>query len=479
MISKNLKIILLGVMAIALTIYLPGDRSDSADIQYIFTQTSWEGGASTSTATHPTDQATWNQYYSPKPIFITTTADKKLTLSPDVNTLTDTSDTDFNKGTMSKVVVSGTDVDAVLQVTPSVADPFASTLGEWLTLAAQPRPGNFTAFCIGGNHEIYCLFASGDGREFGKFSPATGKWTILAPMPAPAAAGCAIAWDGEAIFALRGEGSKQCFKYTPGTDSWETFIPLSKGAEYGTAMVATGIISTKVGKLFVLLGGNNNDFVIFDPTIGTSGVWKGASSAPGTIEEGGRLAYPGTGNYIYAARGVQTSTIWRYNFSTDIWDPTTPDLPIPTESTMAREARMWGGSNMFYSGSGDYIYCAMPYECWNRSDIRNYQTFWRLGPLSGTQVWTRLADCPRYTEGKGFILYDPDGTGNEIDLLSGVNYTNPWHYNIAQNKWKELTQPCWKPCARGSDMYWVQMGAPFSMYDAGSRLETTDLALLV
>ena len=182
-------------MAIALTIYLPGDRSDSADIQYIFTQTSWEGGASTSTATHPTDQATWNQYYSPKPIFITTTADKKLTLSPDVNTLTDTSDTDFNKGTMSKVVVSGTDVDAVLQVTPSVADPFASTLGEWLTLAAQPRPGNFTVFCIGGNHEIYCLFASGDGREFGKFSPATGKWTILAPMPAPAAAGCAIAWD--------------------------------------------------------------------------------------------------------------------------------------------------------------------------------------------------------------------------------------------------------------------------------------------
>ena len=453
--GNKLKIIVLGLMVAALTICLPGDRSHSADIISEFNQTSWEGGDSTSTATHTSNQSGWNLFYSPKSPFITTTA-TKLTLSPDYNTLTDTTDIDFNQGTMSKVVVSGSGTDAMLQVTPSVADPFASTLGEWLTLAAQPRPGNFTAFCRGNNDEVYCLFAAGDGRQFGKFTPSTGRWTMLAPLPAPAAAGCAIAWDGEAIFALRGEGSKQCFKYTPGTDTWATFIPLAKGAEYGTAMCATGIISTKVGKLYVLLGGNNTDFVCFDPTIGESGVWISRSSAPGSIEEGGRLAYPGTGNYIYACRGVQTSTVWRYNKSNDTWDPTTPDLPIPAESTIGREGRMWAGSNMFWPGSGDYIYAAMPYECFNRSDIRNYQTFWRLGPLSGSAVWTRLADCPRYTNGYGFILYDPDGTGTEIQLLSGINYTNPWHYNIANNRWKELTQPYWIPCARGRDMYWVK-----------------------
>ncbi|MFA5351316.1 MAG: hypothetical protein WC357_08340, partial [Candidatus Omnitrophota bacterium] len=453
--GNKLKIILLSLMAVALAVCLPGDRSDSADIISEFNQTTWEGGATTNTATHTDNQSNWNEFYSPKATFITTSA-TKLTLSTDYSTITDTSDVDFNKGEMTKVVVEGTGDEAVLQVTPSVADPFASTLGEWLTLASQPRPDRFTAFARGNNDEVYCLFATGDGRQFGKFTPTTGRWTMLAPLPAPAAAGCAIAWDGEAIFALRGEGSKQCFKYTPGTDTWQVFTPLSKGAEYGAAMCATGVISTKVGKLYVLLGGSSSDFVCFDPVIGESGVWKGASSAPGTIEEGGRLAYPGTGNYIYASRGIQTSTIWRYNKSNDTWDPTTPDLPIPVESTIGREARMWAGSNMFWPGSGDYIYAAMPYECFNRSDIRNYQTFWRLGPLSGTAVWTRLADCPRYTNGYGFILYDPNGTGTEIQLLSAINYTNPWHYNISQDRWKELTQPLWNASSAGRNMYWVK-----------------------
>ncbi|MFA5370306.1 MAG: hypothetical protein WC300_06320, partial [Candidatus Omnitrophota bacterium] len=211
-----------------------------------------------------------------------------------------------------------------------------------------------------------------------------------------------------------------------------------------------------MGKLFVLLGGNTTDFLCFDPTIGTSGVWKGASSAPATVEAGGRLVYPGSGNYIYACRGQSTSTIWQYSISADAWDTTTPDLPVPTESTAGYEARMWSASNMFWPGTGDYIYAAMTYYCYNKSNITNYQTFWRLGPLSGTPAWERLADCPRYTDNKGFILYDPDGAGTEIQLLSGNNYTNPWHYNIAKNRWKELTQPLWNSSSSGRDIYWVK-----------------------
>jgi len=111
---------------------------------------------------------------------------------------------------------------------------------------------------------------------------------------------------------------------------------------------------------------------------------------------------------------------------------------------------------MFWPGTGDYIYAAMPGYCYNRANITNYQTFWRLGPLSGTPAWTRLADCPTYTNSYGFILYDPDGTGTEIQLLSGVNYTNPWHYNIAKDKWKELTQPILNSSSNGRSMYWMK-----------------------
>ncbi|MDD5501463.1 MAG: hypothetical protein PHH57_07300, partial [Candidatus Omnitrophica bacterium] len=451
----NYKYIGIFLAMIALSLCMPGDRSDSADALYTFTQSTWINGQSSDNAVHPTNQTGWDSYYSKDNFVTVNTEDGSLALAPDSSSVTDTTDVDFNKGEMEKVVVEGTGDDALLQVTPYVADPFASTLGEWLTLPSQPRPDKFTVFCRAGT-VIYCLFAAGDGKQFGKFIPATGKWVMLAPLPAPAAAGCCLAWDGEAIFALRGEGSKQVFKYTPSTDTWASFTSLSKGAEYGAALCATGIISTKVGKLYVLLGGGATDFLIFDPTIGTSGVWKGGSSAPSTVEAGGRLVYPGSGNYIYACRGVSTSTMWRYSISTDSWITTIASLPIPEESTAGYEARMWSASNMFWPGSGDYIYAAMPYNCFDRADIRNYQTFWRLGPLSGTPAWTRLADCPDYTDNKGFILYDPDGSGTEIQLLSGNNYTNPWHYNIAKNKWKELTQPIWNSSSYGKDIYWLK-----------------------
>ncbi|MDD5505389.1 MAG: DUF2341 domain-containing protein, partial [Candidatus Omnitrophica bacterium] len=455
--NKILRVVLICFIAAVICVGLAGDRSDSADALYTFIQTDWSDGISEENAVHPANQSSWSAYYSKDDFVTTTESEGNLVLAPDSATLSDTTDTDFNSGEMSKVVIEGSGADAVIQVTPYVADPFASTLGEWLTLPAQPRLGRFTVFCRAGT-DIYCLFASGDGRQFGKFTPATGKWIMLAPLPSPAAAGCAIAWDGEAVFALRGEGSKQVFKYMPGSDTWVSFTPLSKGAEYGAALCATGVISTKSGKLYAFMGGSSTDFFCFDPSIGESGVWMGRSTAPATVEEGGRLVFPGSGNYIYACRGVQTSSIWRYNISADTWDPNVQAMPIPAESTAGYEARMWSASNMFWSGSGDYIYAAMPYQCFNRSDIRNYQTFWRLGPLSGIPTWSRLADCPRYTENTGFILYDPTGAGQEIQLLSGINYTNPWHYNISKNKWKELTQPLWNSSSYGRSMHWIKNG---------------------
>jgi hypothetical protein len=427
----------------------------AAPSYYTFVQQDWQQGESVDSASHSLNQTGWSKYFS-RDTYIKTLDDTNVEMLPETYSVTDTSDTDFTAGEMDKVVISGTGDQAAVQVTPSVADPFASTLGEWLTLPAQPRPGRFTAFTKAGS-VIYCLFASGDGRQFGRWDIAAEKWTMLDPLPAPAAAGAALAWDGEAIFALRGEGSKQVFKYTPGTDTWETFMPLSSGAEYGASIVSVGgTLSSGTGYLYVTLGGAGTSFLYFDPNSGINGMWWGKASTPASVEQGGRLAYPGSGDYIYACRGSHTSSIWRYHIPSNSWDQTVPDMPIPEESTYGQTAEMWRASNMFYPGSGDYIYAAMPYDCFNRNDIRNYQTFWRLGPLSGTPAWERLADCPRYTNETGFILYDPDGTGQEIQLLSGNNYTNPWHYNIAKDQWKELTQPLWisSYCAR--EIYWLK-----------------------
>ena len=199
------RVTVIGLFAVAFCMMFAGENNHKVKAQQdTFIQNDWQGGASGDTASHPESQTGWNTYSS-KEEKITTIEEGTVKLFPETYIITDSTDEDFNKGEMSKVVISGTGADAVIQVTPSVADPFASSLGEWLTLPAQPRPGRFTTFVNAGD-VIYCLFASGDGRQFGRFDITSQKWVMLAPLPSPAAAGSSIAWDGEAVFALRGEG---------------------------------------------------------------------------------------------------------------------------------------------------------------------------------------------------------------------------------------------------------------------------------
>ena len=595
---RYLRYLLQIVIAALFCLFNSGDQL-AVEVSHPFVQTDWQDGVSATTASHPTDKTGWKKY-SAKDAYIATVQGANIALSPESFTITDTTDTDFVKGTVDKVVVVkpakvvGTDnkdykcikghtsntandkpitgtnwatywtdalttgqgetwvnntrylmpigppegdpvtgVDAELQVTSFVADPFAKILGEWLTLPSIPSPGNFTSYVEAGNF-IYVLFASGDGKQFGKFDVTTEKWTMLAPLPKPAAAGSAIAWDGEAIFAVRGEDSVETYKYTPGTNTWAAYKDLSSGANYGAAMVHVGgTIASGTGKLYILLGGVSRSFACSDPAV-LGGAWLNKADAPATVEHGGQLVYPGAGNYLYACRGQYTGTFWRYRINEtsqgahdgDTWFADVPALPDAAEDTNSgtNGGLMHLGSRLWCPGQeadgNYYAYVAMPYNVFNRDDVRNWQTFWRLPisdpPPEGWQ-WQRLADCPDYTDELSFIIYaskhivvGSDGNdyrcilshtaadankpisganwttywvsnsttgkgtvwaggesyspGQKIHLLSGKNLSKPWEYDVTSNKWREVTQNImWSNC-NNHDFCYVKNTAGYEDY---------------
>jgi hypothetical protein len=109
---------------------------------------------------------------------------------------------------------------------------------------------------------------------------------------------------------------------------------LSVGATWQTLPVAPAAFNDDtrgiaVGNtLFYLRGSNTNTFYRFNIDIGASGNWITASTAPATVNAGGALAYPGSGDYIYGTRGGITTSFWRYSISGDTWsDSAVADLP--------------------------------------------------------------------------------------------------------------------------------------------------------
>jgi hypothetical protein len=102
-IMKNLrKIIVKGIiLVVVFGLFLPQNSTYAAT--YYFTQNDWSGGATTTQAVHPTNQTGWNYYSSSTDLI--TGPDIKLPLK--TNSVTQTSDTDFNLGNFSNTTLNG------------------------------------------------------------------------------------------------------------------------------------------------------------------------------------------------------------------------------------------------------------------------------------------------------------------------------------------------------------------------------------
>ncbi len=277
----------------------------------------------------------------------------------------------------------------------------------WTAVGFAPAP-------IGAGGSLSNLFNSCDYAFAGAQSTAffsTGGITWLcqnqrlADAPAPVGAGGALAAAPglggapvDHVFALRGGGTEDFWRYSIGQDSW-TALPLtpatvgdggglvefySNGAICSTSSFSVAALrgdftsdfwcfnidqnrweagpSTPapvgpggalaqlqgLGHIYALRGGGTEDFWRMDQL----GNWVSLASTPGPVGPGGSLVGINYGtlsqrNVVYALQGGGSSAVWRYDVDTNSWSQisTVPDVALnnPPDCGQARGsvASLW------------------------------------------------------------------------------------------------------------------------------------------
>ncbi len=132
-----------------------------------------------------------------------------------------------------------------------------------------------------------------------------------------------------------------------------------------------------------------------------------AASSPGDV----RLAKVGGGGYLYAFRGNNTKTFWRYDVASDTWSPLA-DAP----------AYVGAGGALAYDGS-NYIYAL----CGN-----GQTNFWRYSISSNT--WSSLTSAPYSINAGGALVL----AGNYLYAFRGGGSTRFYRYSISSDSWSSM-----------------------------------------
>jgi len=393
---------------------------------YNFNQGDWRGGASTDTAKHPTNKSNWTKYSS-KSSNLTTSSTGKLMMSPLTLALTDDTDTDFSLGTKSNVVVGGSGTSARVEINTVYQDPFCSSLGEWSSLPFSPYMGRISPLVKAGNY-IYSLWQCGnDNKAFARWSIDEEKWELMESIPVSTGQGAALAYDGnDVIYALIGGNRKEFYAYKISTNTWHVKANVPSTVGYG----GTIAIVPSIGRAYAFCGNNTSVFYRFvmPSDINATGSWSAVESAPFTVGVGASLCYPKADSpYIYATAGGGSVTFAKFDYtaSSNAW---TTLSNCPTGQT-------WD-SDVVYPGSGDYLYAWYGAGRWFGRYAIGSDT-WESSAYSSTLAKNvEMPALPFYINSRMYI-YDPDGSGSELRLLSNHSYSSTYRYYPAQKKWRE------------------------------------------
>jgi hypothetical protein len=158
------------------------------------------------------------------------------------------------------------------------------------------------------------------------------------------------------------------------------------------------------GYLYAFRGNNSKTFWRYDITTDN---WSPLADTPQNVGAGGALAFDGN-SYIYALCGNGQKYFWRYNISSNTWSSlkTTP-YSINT-----------GGALVF---AGNYLYAFR-----GGGSTR----FYRYSISSDS--WSSMTSAPSSVSGGGALTYDGN---NFIYALKGGSTTTFWRYSISGNTW--------------------------------------------
>jgi N-acetylneuraminic acid mutarotase len=285
-----------------------------------------------------------------------------------------------------------------------------STPGAWVNLTtthAAPALvyGGGAMTAIGTN--IYA-FQGNDTKAFWKYDTAGQTWSALTDAPDRIAGSGSLTTDGTYVYATPGHGALEYWRYDPSGNAWTAMAnpPLGTGgigysalnnisdARGGIAYIANGPSGS--GEIYLSPGTGMQASSCTNPScIGSLFRYKISANAwptywvrntPASINYGGSLVYPGTGDFVYALRGAATN-FWKYKLSAGIWIP------------------------------------------------------WNIGKLNATDTISQNVDCGPGTT----VCNETQSYGNSLTIAGGKIYSIVSGgivaaFDPATNYWRELTQ---------------------------------------
>lgn len=203
--------------------------------------------------------------------------------------------------------------------------------------------------------QIYATVGTGtnNGTAFFIYTISTDTWAEQTsdPLPIIAGAGSSMAYDGSRyIYYTRAGSSTGWYRYDTSASvgsRWSAALPTTNLAnlDYGSDLVY------RSGYLYTLRGNNINPNVLyrFDTTALPGGTWTALASIPNPVYNDGFMVDGGNG-YLYAARGINTNSVYRYDITGNTWSTI---ANYPGQVSIGGEATTNGTSKIYsFAGQG-------------------------------------------------------------------------------------------------------------------------------
>jgi hypothetical protein len=282
----------------------------------------------------------------------------------------------------------------------------------WTNLAGTPQANRYVGSVYNQSDDKVYVFRGNGRQDFWRFDPATRQFDGPPDLPiAPGTGSDFNYWSGN-MYYLRG-GSGSMYRSGLGIGAtWQTLAVAPVSFSTDTKGVVAGNL------MYFLQGGGNRNFYSFNPAVGVGGTWATLATMPAAIAPnyGAGLAYPGSGNYIYATRGALTRTFMRYTIGVgETWDDlAVADLPDDAEAGYGSRIIGVGTTELFYIG-GNGIARMLKYNITSDS-------------------WSMLGNLPFSP------YYGTDMTyyNGKIYAHAGFYKKDIWEYTIGSNTWRRL-----------------------------------------
>ena len=174
--------------------------------------------------------------------------------------------------------------------------------GTWISRGGAPVSIQEGAVLVSDRKDsLYAI--SGSDNHLYRYSG--DNWTTaadLAVAPGVIGVGAAAVWANNSLYLLRGDQTKDFWRYNPGSNTWTVLASTPYGIDSGAGLAWDG-----ESHLFAVPGGGGPYFMRFNIS---GNNWQILSNLPGNIRSGGGLER--IGNELFAFRGGGLPGFWKY-----------------------------------------------------------------------------------------------------------------------------------------------------------------------